>query len=60
MLTVYRSPYDEGDTNDKLDKLCSVKQMAQALAELEAMAWMRDNCIAATLIHAAKEALTDP
>jgi hypothetical protein len=60
MIKSIRSPLGDGDSEVKLATVCPVDKMADALGELEAMAWLRDNQTAAMLIGAARLALRDP
>jgi hypothetical protein len=59
MAKMTRSPLADDDLDKNLSKRCPLDQMANALGELEAMAWLHDNQIAAALIGAARLALSD-
>lgn len=60
MTLVNRSPLSDDESDDKLNRLYPLSQMTNALAELEAMAWLHDNQVAARLIGAARLAMQDP
>lgn len=57
MTLINRSPLSGDEPDDKLNRLYPLSQMTNALAELEAMAWLHDNQMAAQLIGAARLAL---
>ena len=59
MLTLNRSPLCDDDTDNALATIGPVDWMAETLAEIEAMAWLVDNRMAAMLIGAARLALRD-
>ncbi len=59
MTMVNRSPLSDDESDDKLNRLYPLSQMTNALAELEAMAWLHDNQVAARLIGAARLAMQD-
>ncbi len=59
MTLVNRSPLSGDESDDKLNRLYPLSQMTNALAELEAMAWLHDNQVAARLIGAARLAMQD-
>ena len=59
MLTLNRAPLCDDDTDTTLVTIRPVDWMAETLAEIEAMAWLVDNRLAAMLIGAARLALRD-
>ena len=58
MIISNRSPYADDGSDEKLHRLCPLNHMTDALGDLEAMAWLHNNQVAATLIGAARLALT--
>jgi len=54
MFTTERSPFCEEDTIVAVDAIDTIDTLAASLAELEAIAWLRDMRIAAMLIGAAR------
>ena len=59
MTSINRSPLSGDDSDAKPNGLYRLSQMTNALAELEAMAWLHDNQMAARLIGAARLAIRD-
>ena len=59
MTKTIRSPLCDADAKDNPARVCPIDRMGDALGELEAMAWLIDNQMAARLIGAARLSLRE-
>ena len=59
MVQIDRSPLSNDDTDEALATIVPMAWMSDALAELEAKAWLLNNQTAARLIGAARLALAE-